>query len=217
MYPRLYLARNLLADKGVLFLTIDDNELTNIKTICDEVFGQENFLATIVWKKRSSPDARATIGSVHDIVLCYLKNGDLPKMAISKMPLTERRRRAFTNPDNDPRGPWASVDMTGMIGRATKEQFFEVELPSGRTIKPPEGRSWGLAEVTFKKLKDDNRIWFGLSGDNVPRIKHFLTESDGQVVPSIWDSDGVGSNDQASKEVASLLEAPKIFDTPKPA
>lgn len=216
LYPRLKLARNLLSDDGVIFISIDQGEEANLRKIADEIFGENNFLSSVIWKKRSSPDARATIGSIHDTILCYLKNGEAPKKAISKMPLSETRKKAFSNPDNDPRGPWASVDMTGMTGRATKDQFFEVELPSGRIIGPPEGRSWGIAPATFKELRNDNRIWFGSSGDNVPRIKKFLSESDGQVIPSIWNMDEVGSNDEATKEVLSLFESHRIFDTPKP-
>jgi adenine-specific DNA-methyltransferase len=132
------------------------------------------------------------------------------------MPLSEGRVEAYSNPDNDPRGDWASVDMTGMTGRATKDQYFKVTLPSGRMIGPPEGRSWGLAERTFHELRADNRIWFGKTGDNVPRIKKFLAESDGQAVPSFWDMAEVGSNDEAKKEMNVLMEEPDVFDTPKP-
>jgi adenine-specific DNA-methyltransferase len=132
------------------------------------------------------------------------------------MPLSEDRVEAYSNPDNDPRGDWASVDMTGMTGRATKEQFFSVTLPSGRVVGPPEGRSWGLAEKTFHELRADNRIWFGKSGDSVPRIKKLLSESDGQVVPSFWDMTEVGSNDEAKKEANDLMEQSDVFDTPKP-
>ncbi|ARU58205.1 type III restriction-modification system methyltransferase [Oleiphilus messinensis] len=216
MYSRLKLCRNMLKDDGAIFISIDDGEASNLRKIADEIFGDDCFVSSISWKKRSSPDARATIGSVHDTLLCYVKNNLQPKSAISKMPLSSSRKKAFTNPDNDPRGPWASVDMTGMTGRATKDQYFDVNLPSGRVIGPPEGRSWGIAPATFEKLRNDNRIWFGSSGDNVPRIKKFLSESDGQVIPSIWDSDETGSNDEATKEVLDLLESPKIFDTPKP-
>lgn len=216
MFPRLLLAKNMLTQDGVFFATIDENERDNLKKLCDEVFGEENFLACMIWRKKSSPDARSTIGSVHDYILCYLKNSDNPKGAIGKMPLSEKRKANFSNPDNDPRGPWASVDMTGMIGRATKDQFFEVELPSGRKIRPPEGRSWGLVEKTFIELRNDKRIWFGKEGDNVPRIKNFLAESEGQTVPSYWPNDEVGSNEEATNELLELLEIPKIFDTPKP-
>ena len=216
MYPRLLLAKDLLRDDGVIFISIDDNEQAQLKLLCDEVFGQENFVASIAWKKRSSPDARDTIGTIHDWILCYAKNAEVVKTAISKMPLSTQRIDAYTNPDLDPRGDWASVDMTGMTGRATKDQYFNITLPSGRTIVPPEGRSWGLAERTFLELRADNRISFGLKGDNVPRIKKFLSESDGQVVPSLWDMNDVGSNDEAKKEVNELMQQSDVFDTPKP-
>ncbi len=216
IYSRMKLAKSLLHDEGVIFISIDDGELSNLIKICDEVFGANNFVSSICWKKRSSPDARATIGSIHDTIVCYVKNNLVIKNAISKMPLSEKRKQAFTNPDNDSRGAWASVDMTGMTGRATKDQYFEVELPSGRKVFPPEGRSWGIAAATYVELKNDNRIWFGSHGDNVPRIKRFLSESDGQVVPSIWDSEDSGSNDEATKEVLELFKTPTVFDTPKP-
>ena len=216
MYPRLKLARDLLRNDGVLFVTIDHTESSNLRLLLDELFGAENHCASIAWKKRSSPDARDTIGSVHDWILCYAKNVERIKSAIGKMPLSEDRIRTYSNPDNDPRGDWASVDMTGMTGRATKDQFFDVVLPSGRRIGPSKGRSWGLAEKTFYDLRSDNRIWFGKSGDNVPRIKKFLSESEGQVVPSFWDMVEVGSNDEAKKEVNDLMEQPDVFDTPKP-
>jgi adenine-specific DNA-methyltransferase len=197
-------------------VSIDDTECANLKLLLDDVFGAENFVSSIAWKKRSSPDARDTIGSVHDSILCYVKSASEMKNAISKMPLSEERKATYKNPDGDPRGPWASVDMTGMTGRATQEQYFEVQLPSGRTIQPPPGRAWGLSERTYLELRGDNRIWFGADGNNVPRIKRFLSESDGQVVPSLWDMEEVGSNDEASSEVTKLMGQPGVFDTPKP-
>jgi adenine-specific DNA-methyltransferase len=216
MYPRMVAARRLLRDDGALFISIDDTEVANLRLVLDEIFGSENFAAIIAWKKRSSPDARDTIGSIHDYIVCYVKRSERIKAAIQKIPLSDQRIESYTNPDNDPRGDWASVDMTGMTGRATKDQFFPVELPSGRIIEPPDGRSWGLIEKTFLDLRADNRIWFGKSGDNVPRIKKFLSESDGQVVPSFWDMADVGSNDEAKKEVNDLMGRPDVFDTPKP-
>ena len=216
MYPRLLLAKDLLRDDGVIFISIDDNEQAQLKLLCDEVFGQENFVASIAWKKRSSPDARDTVGSIHDWILCYVKKEEKIKSAIGKMQLSADRIESYVNPDKDPRGVWASVDMTGMTGRATKDQFFSLTLPSGRTVKPPKGRSWGLAKRTFLELRADNRIWFGQTGDNVPRIKKFLSESDGQVVPSFWDMSDGGSNDEAKKEVNELMGQPDVFDTPKP-
>ena len=216
MYPRLRLAKNLLSQDGAIFVTLDDVEVSNLRLLMDEVFGAENFVASIVWKKRSSPDARDTVGSIHDWILCYVKDAEVVKKAIGKMPLAQERIATYSNPDADPRGDWASVDMTGMTGRATSEQYFEVVLPSGRKVTPPEGRSWGISKATFDALSRDNRIWYGKSGDGVPRIKKFLNESDGQVVPSIWDMAEVGSNEEAKKEVNRLMEQADVFDTPKP-
>ena len=216
MYPRLQLLWEFLRHDGVLWLSIDDNEAHNCRALLNDVFGPTAFLAAVVWKKRSSPDARATVGNVHDYLFCYVKNPAAPKEAIGKMTLSEERVAAYTNPDGDPRGGWASVDMTGMTGRATKEQYFSIKLPSGRVIKPPPGRSWGLAEATFIELRQDNRIWFGKNGDNVPRMKKFLSEANGQVIPSFWDLSDVGSNDEAKKEVNEILGVADQFDTPKP-
>lgn len=216
IYTRLKLSKSLLSDDGVIFISIDDHERDNLKKVADEVFGEKSFIASVIWRKKASPDARSTIGSVHDYLLCYVRNPDAPKAAIGKMALSEKRKASFTNPDNDVRGPWASVDMTGMIGRATKDQFFEIELPSGRKIGPPAGRSWGLVERTFNELRQDNRIWFGANGDNVPRIKRFMSEVDGQTVPTYWNYDEVGSNEEASDELLKIFASHKIFDTPKP-
>ncbi len=216
MYPRLALLREFLTDDGAIFISIDDNEVQSLRAVMDEVFGGRCLLSAIVWKKRSSPDARDTIGNVHDYLLVYVRNPLRPKAAVGKMPLSQGRVSAYRNPDNDPRGPWASVDMTGMTGRATKDQYFEVRLPNGEIMKPPAGRSWGLAEATFVALREDNRIWFGKKGSSVPRIKKFLSEGEGQVVPSFWDMQDVGSNDEAKKEINALMGNADTFETPKP-
>ena len=216
MYPRLKLARNLLSQDGVIFVSIDDHERDNLKRMMDEIFGEHCFVASVIWRKKASPDARSTIGAVHDYLLCYVRNAENQKGAVGKMALGEKRLASFSNPDNDPRGPWASVDMTGMTGRATKDQYFSVTLPSGRVIQPPVGRSWGLVERTFMGLREDNRIWFGREGSNVPRLKRFLSEVEGQTVPSYWDFSDVGSNEEATNEILDLFDGLKAFDTPKP-
>lgn len=216
MYSRLRLARNLLSQDGVIFVSIDDHERDNLKRIMDEVFGEHCFVASVIWRKKASPDARSTIGAVHDYLLCYVRDSENQKVAVGKMALSEKRLASFSNPDDDARGPWASVDMTGMTGRATKDQYFSVTLPSGRVIQPPEGRSWGLVERTFNELRADNRIWFGREGNNVPRVKRFLSETEGQTVPTYWDFSEVGSNEEATEEVLSLFDGVKAFDTPKP-
>jgi adenine-specific DNA-methyltransferase len=216
MFPRLKLARNLLADEGVIFVSIDDHERDNLKRLMDEVFGEASFVGAVVWRKKASPDSRSTIGSVHDYLLCYVRNPTDPKAAVGKMSLSEKRQVSFSNPDDDPRGPWASVDMTGMTARATKEQFFQAALPSGRVIGPPPNRSWGLAERTFVELREDNRIWFVKNGNSVPRIKRFFSEAEGQTVPSYWDFSEAGSNEEATDEVTALFDGKRVFDTPKP-
>ncbi|MGL6511204.1 site-specific DNA-methyltransferase [Aeromonas hydrophila] len=216
IYSRVKLSKRLLSNDGVLFVSIDDHEKDSLKKVLDEIYGEDSFVASIIWRKKASPDARATIGSVHDYLLCYVNDPQSPKSAIGKMSLSEKRKASFSNPDSDSRGPWASVDMTGMTGRATKDQYFKVTLPSGRIIAPPSGRSWGLVERTYQELLVDNRIWFGASGDNVPRIKRFMSEVDGQTVPTYWGYDEVGSNEDASDELLSLFGYPKLFDTPKP-
>lgn len=212
---RIKCGNRLMKLSSAMFATIDDNEQAYLKEVCDETFGTRCRLPIISWKKRSSPDARSTIGSVHDWIYCYVKNPDAPKKAVGRMPLSEKRRKDYTNPDKDPNGPWASVDMTGMTGRATKDQFYDVTLPSGRVIGPPENRSWGFSKATFEQLRKDGRIWFGESGDNVPRFKKYLSEVEGQAIPTLWLSKEVGDNDEAQSEITALF-AEAVFSSPKP-
>ncbi|MGH9890541.1 MAG: site-specific DNA-methyltransferase [bacterium] len=217
MYPRLYLARNLLREDGVIFISIDDTEVANLRRLCDEIFGEEGFVATIVWRKKISPDARQDIDPTHDYVLIYARSATAlgEQGTFGTMPLTEERRKSFTNPDNDPRGPWASVDMTGMKGRATADQFFEVTLPSGRVVSPPKGRSWGVAPATFQKLRTEGRIWFGKDGNGVPRIKRYISEVKGQNSATWWSEDHSGTTESAKKALVQLFDDPDVFDFPK--
>ena len=145
MYPRLKLARNILRDDGVIFISIDDNEVANLRKLCDEIFGEENFIATAIWQKRTSPDARYNLGAAHDYILIFIKNSNYIKTALNKLPISEERKSQYKNPDNDPKGLWASVDLTGQTGHATANQFYEIKSPSGEIYLPPEGRCWALA------------------------------------------------------------------------
>lgn len=214
MYPRLKLARNLLNDEGLIFISIDDGEQANLKKLCDEIYGSECFIANIMWQKKTSPDARMNISPAHDHILIYSKKIDGGELNF--LPLDERRRKSFTNPDNDPRGDWASVDLTGQTGRAPKSQFYTITTPSGEKMPPPEGRCWAMAESTFKDLVADNRIWFGKDGGNRPRLKKFLTESKGIRPWTWWDNKSVGHNQEGSQEVKDLFDGKSIFDNPKP-
>lgn len=215
MYPRLKLARNLLSDDGVIFISIDDNEQANLKRLCDEVFGEDNFVASVVWQKRTSPDARCNLSAAHDYVLVFSKDATYPN-SLNKLPITEDRKSQYTNSDNDPRGAWASVDLTGQTGHATSSQFYEIKTPSGEKYLPPEGRCWAIAEATFNKLNEDGRIWFGLQKNSRPRLKKYLSETDGMNCWTWWTNTDVGHNQEATKEVKAFLGAGDIFDNPKP-
>lgn len=214
MYPRLKLAKNLLREDGVVFISIDDNEVHNLRKLCDEIFGENNFIADIVWQKKTSPDARMNISAAHDHIILYGRNAELCKLRY--LPFDDERKKSFSNPDNDPRGVWASVDLTGQTGRAPKSQFYTIVTPSGKEMAPPDGRCWALAERTFKELVEDNRIWFGINGSNRPRLKKFLSESKGVRPWTWWDNKSVGHNQEASQEVKELFNNQALFDNPKP-
>jgi len=216
MSPRLQLARELLSKDGVIFISIDDNEQANLKLLCDYVFGEENFVAQIVWQKRTSPDARYNLGAAHDYILVYGKYIDDLKEVLNKIPLTEERASEYKNPDNDPRGDWASVDITGQTGHATGSQYFTITTPAGVEYKPPVGRCWALAESTFIELVKDNRIWFGIDGTSRPRKKVFLSETEGCNAWTWWPNTEVGHNQEATKEIKDLLGSADIFNNPKP-
>ena len=186
IYPRLRLAKDLLTEDGIIFISIDDGEVGNLRKVCDEVFSTKNFLANLIWQKKTSPDARMDISAAHDYILIYAKNIPEHGFLLNSLPYDESRISSYTNPDNDPRGPWASVDITGQTGRAPKSQFYEITTPSGKKYFPPEGRCWAMAESTFNTLYADNRLWFGENGDNRPRQKKFLKESDGQRPWTWW-------------------------------
>lgn len=216
IYPRLKVARDLLTEDGVIFISIDDNEVENLRKVCDEIFGEHNFVSNLIWEKKFSPqNDDKYITSVHDHIVLYAKHKDnwRPK-------LQERTGEAlakFKNPDNDPRGVWTSGDMTSK----TKAQghSYAIISPAGKTFFPPQGRQWAPAYSTYEKLVAENRLWFGENGDNVPRIKQFLNEIQGGVVPtSILFRDIAGHNQEAKKELMSLV--PNIgnsFETPKPS
>lgn len=216
MYPRLFLAKNLLRDDGVIFVHIDDNEVHNLRLLMNEIFGEENFIASIIWQKRTAPDARTLISEAHDYILVFAKRLLEGKHILNAFPLEESRKESYSNPDNDERGDWASVDLTGQTGRAPKSQFYTIVSPKGNKFPPPTGRCWALAEKTFYELLSDNRIWFGKDGDSRPRLKKFLSESEGQRPWTWWDNKNYGHNQEGNKEVMSLFDNNLVFDNPKP-
>lgn len=216
IYSRLLLARNLLSDDGVIFISIDDVEINNLRKICDEIFGSSNFVANIIWQKKTSSDARMDISAAHDYILCFAKKRNLDKYIFNYLPYDEERLASYTNPDNDPRGVWASVDITGQTGRAPKSQFYEITTPSGEKYIPPEGRCWAMAQNTFEQLYKDNRLWFGSDGKNRPRLKKFLSESEGQRPWTWWDNKFASYNQASNKELMKLFDGKLVFDNPKP-
>ncbi len=214
MYPRLKLLRDFMREDGSIWISIDDDEQAYMKVMCDEIFGRQNFVATVVWQKRTSPDNRLRLGDAHDYILVYQKHKD--KWLFNQIEAGEDRKKDFKNPDNDPRGPWASVDITGMKGHATSNQFYTIITPAGVAFPPPDGRCWALAEDTFNKLRSENRIWFGKDGKSRPRQKRYLSELKGQNCWTWWTKEEVGHNQEAKKEVNVLFGADNPFDTPKP-
>lgn len=215
IYPRLVLLRDLLSDDGSIWISIDDSEAHYLKVVCDEVFGRANFVSNVVWQKRTSPDNRLRLGDAHDHVLVYKKDRRR-KEFFNQLAINETRAKDFKNPDNDPRGVWASTDFTGQTGHATPSQFYTVYAPNGKAHPPPNGRCWALAESTFLQLVADNRVWFGKDGNARPRLKRYLEEMDGQNSWSWWPNTEVGHNQEAKKEINILFGAADAFDTPKP-
>ena len=214
IYSRLMLARNLLTDDGVIFISIDDNEQENLKKCCDEVFGGQNFVAQLVWERAFSPknDARF-ISNSHDYVLMYAKN--ITQFVIGRLPRTEEANARYSNPDNDPRGVWMSSDIS--VKTYNAECDYPITAPSGRVIEPPAGRCWRLSKKAFLESLQDNRIWFGPDGNGVPRIKRFLTDlkHEGMAPTSIMFFKDVGHSQEGAQEVSKLLNG-GFFSGPKP-
>ena len=215
MYPRLKVARNLLSDDGVIFISIDDNEQENLKKICDEVFGQQNFVAELIWERAYSPknDARF-ISNSHDYVLMYGR--DIEKFIIGRLPRTEEANARYLNPDNDPRGVWKPSDMS--VKTYNAECDYPITTPSGRVVEPPAGRCWRLSKKAFLERLQDNRIYFGSDGNSVPCIKRFLSELkfEGMAPTSILFYKEVGHSQEGAKEVVALFGDKGVFDGPKP-
>lgn len=214
MYPRLVLLRDLLAEDGSIWVTIDDNEAHYLKVIMDEVFGRGNFVAANVWQKRYSRENREAIGDAHDYVLVYAKDPDVFKRTRNLLGLTSKQELLYKNPDNDPRGPWQSVSLLAQGYRPN--QMYEIVGPTGKTHVPPPGNCWKVIRAEFDKLIAENRIYFGKDGQGVPRRKEFLSLAKGLVPWTWWPHDDVGHTDEAKKEANALFGGETSFGTPKP-
>lgn len=215
IYPRLKVARDLLTEDGVIFISIDDNEVENLRKVCDEVFGERNFIAQLIWERAYSPknDARF-ISNSHDYVIMFAKNID--NFVIGRLDRTDEANARYQNPDNDPRGVWKPSDLS--VKTYNAECDYPITTPTGRIIEPPAGRCWRLSKKAFFERLQDNRIWFGSDGNSVPCIKRFLTELkyDGMAPTSILFYKEVGHSQEGAKEVVSLFGDKGVFDGPKP-
>ena len=215
IYPRLKVARDLLSDDGVIFISIDDNEDHNLRKVCDEVFGGNNFIAQVIWERAFSPvNLMKHFSPSHDYILCYAKNIDIA--ICNGIPRTAEADSRYINPDNDPRGVWSSSDIS--VGPAVPENIYPITTPSGRIVEPPAGRSWSLSKKAFLERLNDNRIWFGPDGNGVPRIKRFLSElrKQGMTPMTLWKKEDVGHSQDATQKLQKLFDGHKFFDYPKP-
>ena len=217
MYPRLLLARDLLAADGLIFMSIDDNELVNLNKISNEIFGENNFVANFIWEKRKTRENRKAVSVRHDYIVAYCKDKLNLGLALGLEPMDEEALARYKNPDNDPRGPWTSVPAIAQGGHGTTSQFYTFVSPSGLSFDPPSGSCWRMTLPKMQEAIADNRIWFGQDGTNVPRIKKFLNEGKQGLTPeTLLLAEKVGTNDSAKRELVSLFNGEAVFETPKP-
>ena len=216
IYPRLKIAKDLLADDGAIFISIDDKEQENLKKCCDEIFGADNFIAQMVWQKRTSPDARRIVSAGHEYVLAYIKNSEIGHEVLNPLPFDDADYARYKNPDNDPNGPWISTDCTAQGGHGTKDQFYDMVTPAGRVVKLQEGLCWRYTKKRMEEEIAAGHIWFGSDGNGVPRKKTYLADRAGKTMWTWWPNTEVGHTQEATKEIATLLGQSGIMDFPKP-
>lgn len=219
IYSRLMLARNLLSDDGVIFISIDDGEVDNLRKICDEIFGNANLIANLIWQKKfSRSNDAAYFSTMHDHILCYCKKNILTCQEgwkIGLLPRDDEIPAGYSNPDNDPRGVWTSVILSAKSGSSSL--LYEITTPSGRKVFPPSGRFWSCSKETFEKWESEGRIWFGANGDGSPRKKTFLSEVQVGLRPNtILFYKDAGHNQEAKQETKALFDGAGVFDGPKP-
>lgn len=215
----LSLLKPLLSKDGSIWISIDDKEMAYLKVEADKVFGRENFAATIIWQQRKTRENRAVFSCNHEYILVYAKDINVFKKSRNLLPVDEDFIKAkYKNPDNDPRGPWQSITANVQAGHAVPSQFYTIVAPNGTRHEPPKGRCWVYNEERMKREIADNNIWFGLDGNNTPRIKKFLSSAKVGLTPeTLWTGDEMGTTDSAKKHLLSLFtDGDKVFDTPKP-
>ena len=217
MYPRLRLLRLLLSNTGILFISIDDNEYANLKSICDEIYGITNFVTTFIWEKRKNRENRKVVSCRHDYILCYCFDKNKTERCLKLLPMSDEALSRYQNPDKDPRGLWKSDPATAQAGHATQSQFYTLVAPNGKKHNLPKGRCWLYTEEVMKEAIADGRIWFGESGNNVPRKKTYLLEKERGLTPeTILFADDVATNEIAKNNLKDIFSEQVPFTTPKP-
>lgn len=222
MLPRLTFARDLLTKNGVIFISIDDNEQANLKELCDEIFGEDCFVAQFIWEKRVNRENRKETSVRHDYILCYSKVFiDDEHRRIMQLPMSGRALASYSNPDNDPRGPWKSDPAHAQAGHGVESQFYTLVAPNGKKHKLPSGRCWIYKEETMNEAIKDNRIWFGSDGNGVPRVKTYLYAKDRGLTPETIITDTISAeegstNEKAKNYIKDLFDGKAVFETPKP-
>ncbi|MDO5055305.1 MAG: DNA methyltransferase [Pasteurella oralis] len=214
MNKRLAVAKNLLSPQGVIFISIDDNEQAQLKLLCDEIFGEQNFLAQIVWERAYSPvNLKKHFSESHDFILVYAKNKELT--ISNKLKRSEEANNRYKNPDNDPRGVWKTSDLS--VGPAVESNIYPITTPTGKIVYPPQGRSWVYSQERFYEMLEDKRIWFGSKNNSIPQTKRFLSEVNQSVVPmTIWKYSEVDHSQTATKELKEIFGGQALFTYPKP-
>ena len=218
MYPRMVLLKQFLAEDGVIFVSLDDNEIGPLRLLMDEIWGRHNFVATLIWQKVYSPKNSARhFSEDHDYVLVYAM--DAKTWTPNLIPRQDKQNKAYKNLDKDERGPWKTSDLSARnyYGDGT----YAITCPSGRVIAgPPTGNYWRYSEAKFHQLNANNRIWWGKDGSAIPQIKRFLSEvKDGIVPQTLWKYDAVGHTQEAKQELLSVMcfsDSQSVFITPKP-
>lgn len=217
MMPRLYLAKSLLREDGIIFISIDDNEVHNLRLLMNEIFGEENFVAQFIWEKRVNRENRNEVSVRHDYVVCYSKYTESDVKRIMQTPMNEKALSNYSNPDNDPRGLWKSDPAHAQAGHGTKSQFYILIAPNGKRHELPSGRCWLYTKDVMDAAIKDNRIWFGKDGNGVPRIKTFLTSKErGLTLETILFAKDASTNEKAKNDLKELFDGIAVFETPKP-
>lgn len=214
MYRRLELAKELLTEDGVIFVSIDDNEVFHLGLLMEQIFGEAGFVATCIWQKRYSRENRGAIGDAHEYLLIYSPDPDQFKKRRGKLPLGDKQLAVYKNPNKDPNGPWRSVALSAQGYRPN--QMYEITTPSGKVCRPPEGSCWKIIEPRYKELLAAGRIYFGKNGDAMPARIQYLKDIEGMVPWTWWPHEEVGHTDEARKEIQEIFGTQTAFDTPKP-